>query len=150
VKWLAVVAGGERVREADVRGRWCPDCRGARREHPGSPCHGHPGRSGKAIRFEPFPAASKFLPQALFNKRTAEAAFYEAFFSTVSRWATDLDAVAEIALREASTNGVEAMDALHVAAAASIGATELITTEKPSRSIHRARAVRVVTIHPEG
>jgi len=81
------------------------------------------------------------LPQALFNKRTAEAEFYAAFFSTVS---------AEIATREASTNGVEAMDALHVAAAASVGATELITTEKPSRSIHRARAVRVVTIHPEG
>ena len=68
----------------------------------------------------------------------------------MSHWATDLDAVAEIALREASMNGVEAMDALHVAAAASVGATELITTERSSRSIHRARAIRVVTIHPEG
>jgi predicted nucleic acid-binding protein len=66
----------------------------------------------------------------------------------VTHWATDLAAVAEIAMREASTNGVEAMDALHVAAAASAGATELITTEKPSRSIHRARAVKVRTIHP--
>jgi predicted nucleic acid-binding protein len=100
-------------------------------------------------------AASPFLrlevlPQALFNKRTAEAAFYEAFFSTVSQWATDLNAIIEIALREASTNGVEAMDALHVAAATSVGAIELITTEKLSRSIHRTRAIRVVTIHPEG
>jgi predicted nucleic acid-binding protein len=99
-------------------------------------------------------AASPFLrlevlPQALFNKRVAEAAFYEAFFATVSHWATDLAAVAEIAMREASTNGVEAMDALHVAAAVSVGASELITTEKPSRSIHRARSVKVVTIHPE-
>jgi hypothetical protein len=99
-------------------------------------------------------AASAFLrlevlPQALFNKRVAEAEFYEAFFATVSHWATDLAAVAEIAMREASANGVEAMDALHVAAAASAGASELITTEKPSRSIHRARAVKVVTIYPE-
>lgn len=98
-------------------------------------------------------AASVFLrlevlPQALFNKRVAEAEFYESFFATVSHWATDLAAVTEIAMREASTNGVEAMDALHVAAAASVGATELITTEKPSRSIHRARAVKVRTIHP--
>jgi predicted nucleic acid-binding protein len=54
----------------------------------------------------------------------------------------------EAALREASTYGVEAIDALHVAAAASMGA-ELVTTEKPSRSIHRARAVKVLTIHPE-
>ena len=35
------------------------------------------------------------------------------------------------------------------AAAASVGASELITTERPSHSIHRARAVRIVTIHPE-
>jgi predicted nucleic acid-binding protein len=100
-------------------------------------------------------AASPFLrlevlPQAVFNKRVVETAFYEAFFSTVTHWATNLDAVIEIAVREASTNGVEAMDALHVAAAASVGASELITTEKPSRSIHRARAVKVLTIHPEG
>ncbi len=90
------------------------------------------------------------LPQALFNKRVAEAAFYEAFFSAVTHWAADLDTVTEIAMREASTRGIEAMDALHVAAAVSVGASELITTEKPSRSIHRTHAVRVVTIHPEG
>ena len=99
-------------------------------------------------------AASSFLrlevlPRALFNKREAEVAFYEAFFSTVQRWARDLDAVLEIAMREASTNGLEAMDALHVAAAVSVGASELITTERPSRSIHRTRAIQVLTIHPE-
>jgi predicted nucleic acid-binding protein len=98
-------------------------------------------------------AASPFLrleviPQATFNKRQAEVAFYEAFFSAVSQWATDLPAITDAALREASTYGVEAMDALHVAAAAALGATELVTTEKPSRSIHRARSVKVVTIHP--
>jgi hypothetical protein len=42
-------------------------------------------------------AASPFLrlevlPQALFNKRDAEVAFYEAFFTSVRRWTTDLDA----------------------------------------------------------
>ena len=100
-------------------------------------------------------AASPFLqlevlPQAVFNKREAEAAFYEAFFSAVSKWAKDLPAITDAALREASSCGVEAMDALHVAAAAALGAAELVTVEKPSRSIHRARSVRVVTIHPEG
>jgi hypothetical protein len=99
-------------------------------------------------------AASPFLrlevlPQAAFNKREAEVAFYEAFFAAVSKWATDLLAITDAAMREASTCGVEAMDALHVAAAASVGAVELVTTEKPTRSIHRARAVKVVTIHPE-
>lgn len=89
------------------------------------------------------------LPQALFNERDAKVAFYEAFFAAVSKWATDLQAITDAALREASTYGVEAMDALHVAAAAAVGADELVTVEKPSRSIHRARSVRVVTIHPE-
>jgi hypothetical protein len=40
------------------------------------------------------------------------------------------------------------MDALHVAAAASVDAAELITTEKQARSLHRPRAVKVVTIYP--
>jgi len=100
-------------------------------------------------------AASVFLqlevlPQAVFNKRIAESAFYDAFFSTVTHWATNLNDVTTIAMREASINDVEALDALHVAAAASVGASELITTEKPSRSIHRARGIKVVTIHPDG
>jgi predicted nucleic acid-binding protein len=99
-------------------------------------------------------AASPFLrlevlPQAVFNRREAEVAFYEAFFSAVSKWAVDLPAIADAALHEASSHGVEAMDALHVAAAASVGAVELVTAEKPTRSIHRARAVEIVTIHPE-
>lgn len=98
-------------------------------------------------------AASPFLrlevlPQAAFNKRSAETAFYEAFFASIAHWASDLDAIVKAAEAEASDCGVEAMDALHVAAAASVGAVELVTTEKPSRSIHRARSVRVVTIYP--
>jgi predicted nucleic acid-binding protein len=88
------------------------------------------------------------LPQAVFNKRTAEVAFYETFFAAVTRWATNADDVTEAAYREASTCGVEAMDAPHVAAAASLGASELVTTEKPSRSIHRARSMKVTTIFP--
>jgi predicted nucleic acid-binding protein len=99
-------------------------------------------------------AASQFLrleviPQAAFHKREAELAFYEAFFSAVAKWATDLPAITEAALQEASSHGVEAMDALHVAAAAALGASELVTIEKPSRSIHRARSIKVVTLHPE-
>ncbi|HEV2720427.1 MAG TPA: PIN domain-containing protein [Thermoanaerobaculia bacterium] len=99
-------------------------------------------------------AASTFLrlevlPQAAFNKREAEVAFYDAFFSSVQRWATNLDAVIEIAMREASVYGIQAMDALHIAAAVTVGASELITAEKHSRSIHRTRSIKVITIHPE-
>ena len=89
------------------------------------------------------------MPRAVHNKRETEVAFYEAFFSEVKHWATDLEALVEAAHREASSYGVEAMDALHVAAAAAVGADELVTTEKPSRSIHLAQSVKVVTIHSD-
>jgi predicted nucleic acid-binding protein len=89
------------------------------------------------------------LPQAIFNERRVEVAFYEAFFSAATRWASNLQEIVAVAASEASTYGVQAMDALHVAAAKSAEADELITTEKPSRAIHRARSVKVVTIHPD-
>jgi len=67
------------------------------------------------------------LPRAIFNKRTTEVRFYEAYFDAVSRWATELDQVAEAAFRECSQFGLEAVDALHVAAAAQVGAAEIVT-----------------------
>jgi hypothetical protein len=54
-----------------------------------------------------------------------------------------------VAYRESSELGLEALDALHVAAAVQVGAAEIVTCEKPSRSIHRARSVKVMSIHPE-
>jgi predicted nucleic acid-binding protein len=89
------------------------------------------------------------LPQARFHKRAAEIAFYERFFSAVTAWATDLPAIVATALAEASTHGIEAFDALHVGAACSVGAQQLVTVEKPSRTIHRARAVAVVSLHSQ-
>ena len=92
-------------------------------------------------------AASAFLkleviPLAAFNKQANEVAFYERFFESVSVWA-DERGLTEAALREASTYGLQAMDALHVVAASQVGAHELVTLEKPARSIYRARAVKV-------
>jgi hypothetical protein len=39
------------------------------------------------------------------------------------------------------------MDALHVAAAVLVGATEFITNEKPEKSIHRTKSIQVVSIY---
>ena len=89
------------------------------------------------------------LPQARFHKRGPEVAFYERFFAAVSTWAPDATALAEASLVEASTYGIEAMDALHVAAAAATGAQQLLTLEKTTRAIHRARAVKVISLYSE-
>ena len=89
------------------------------------------------------------LPKAIFNKREKEIRFYEAFFSAVPYWATDVDLIIHNADREASEFGLGAMDALHVAAAVSVGATEFITNEKLNKSIHRTQSIQVISIHSD-
>lgn len=96
-------------------------------------------------------AASEFvklevLPKAIYNKQAAEVAFYEAFFESVSSWAVDLSGIVREGYRIASTYGISAVDALHIAAALQVGAAELITTERASKPIHRVTAVQVISI----
>jgi predicted nucleic acid-binding protein len=93
-------------------------------------------------------AASTFLkleviPQTAFHRQAIEVAFYERYFESVSVWANERT-LPDAALREASMYGLQAMDALHVVAASEARAVELVTLERPGRSIYRARAVRVV------
>lgn len=47
------------------------------------------------------------------------------------------------AFQEACQFGLSAIDALHVAAALSVNAEELITTEKPSKPIHRVTKINL-------
>jgi predicted nucleic acid-binding protein len=89
----------------------------------------------------------ELLPKSIFNKKQAEVDFYMAFFDVVAHWATDLDAIAEEAYREACALGLAAMDALHVAAARSTGADEFVTTEKAGKPIHRVKSLAIVSIH---
>ncbi|MDA1192908.1 MAG: PIN domain-containing protein [Candidatus Poribacteria bacterium] len=88
------------------------------------------------------------LPNAIFFQRDDERDYYELFFNRVDYWAHPDDSILEIAYQEACQHGMTAIDALHVVCAASIHADEIITTEKPTKPIHRTRRVHVVTIHP--
>lgn len=88
------------------------------------------------------------LPKAIYNQQTIEAEFYEAFFKSVTSWACADNGIVEQALIEASSFGLAAMDALHVAAAVQLGADELVTTEKPTKPIHRTSSVTTRSIHP--
>ena len=88
------------------------------------------------------------LPKAVYAKQLDEVAFYERFFASIVAWAQSLDAVVARAYREGVGSGLAAMDALHVAVAAVLGAAELVTTEAPGKPIHRATAVAIVSIHP--
>ena len=86
------------------------------------------------------------IPKAISNRQTKESEFYEIFFSSVTYWANDLDKIVQDAYQIASQYGLAAMDALHVAAALSVGASELVTTEKRTKPMHRVTSINVISI----
>lgn len=88
------------------------------------------------------------LPKATYYKNADEIVFYEDFFNSVVHWAHPDDRLMQAAYQLACDFGIAALDALHVAAAISVGAEELITTEKLSKPIHRATGITVVSIVP--
>jgi len=88
------------------------------------------------------------LPKAVFHRNEAEVHLYEAFFADAAVFAEAGEEFLEEAWREACASGLDAMDAFHICAAVSTSSDELITTERLGRSIHRTKAVRVVSIHP--
>lgn len=88
------------------------------------------------------------LPKAIYNQQSSEIKFYETFFQAVTYWSNDIKNIIENAYQESSQFGLGAMDALHIAAAVSVGATEFITNEKPRKSIHRTQSIKVISIHP--
>lgn len=86
------------------------------------------------------------LPKAPFHKRRPEVDFYRTYFSRVDRWAAPTGSIAQSAYREAVRWGLSAMDALHVACAKAVRATEIVTAERPESPLCQSRAVRVRTI----
>ncbi|MUG99957.1 PIN domain-containing protein [Scytonema sp. UIC 10036] len=87
------------------------------------------------------------LPKAIYNQQQDETDFYETFFSAVSYWATDLEQITNDAYQIACTYGLAAIDALHVAAALWLKADELITTEKPTKPMHRVTVIQIISIN---
>jgi predicted nucleic acid-binding protein len=86
------------------------------------------------------------LPKAVYHKNTSEVEFYEAVFDAVTDWAESTDEIIERAYKEALAYGLAALDALHVAAAAILGADELVTTERSDKPMYRTTAVKVVSL----
>jgi len=86
------------------------------------------------------------LPKPIYEKRETEADFYREFFAAVRHWAGPVEKIVNGAYDVAQSCGMSAMDALHVAAAEIAGASELVTTERPEKPIHRAKRVIVRSI----
>jgi predicted nucleic acid-binding protein len=67
-------------------------------------------------------ASSEFIKlevslKAIYNRKMAEAEFYESFFSAVTYWTNDIDQVIQDAYEIGCQYGLAAMDALHISAA---------------------------------
>lgn len=88
----------------------------------------------------------ELIPKAIYNKQTEEAQFYEEFFSAVTYWATDLEKVVKDAYDIGCQYGLAAMDALHIAAALSLEASEFITTEKTTKPMFRVSSIKLISI----
>ena len=86
------------------------------------------------------------LPKAVCYQQTLECAFYEAFFQGVTVWLTDVEQLTQSAYQLACTYGLSGLDALNVAAAIALQADEFITTEKPTKPMHRVPNLRFVTV----
>jgi hypothetical protein len=88
------------------------------------------------------------LPKPAHHRRRTELEFYEAFFASCEASVRASAALADAALAEATRHGLAGMDALHVVSAASADADEFVTTEKPTKPLHRTRRVHVVSLRP--
>lgn len=88
----------------------------------------------------------ELLPKPLFTQHRLEVVFYRAFFENVSVWAEVSHELVVAAEHLATKYGLSALDGLHGAAALAVGATELVTTEKQSKPIHRLPGLSVVSL----
>jgi hypothetical protein len=88
----------------------------------------------------------EIIPKAKFFRRGDEVEFYEEFFRRVSRWATVDRELTNYALEIASSVGLAAMNALHIAAAHQTRSDEFVTTEKPTKPIYRTNLLAIKTI----
>jgi predicted nucleic acid-binding protein len=87
------------------------------------------------------------LPKSTYHNRAIECELYKSFFQTVTHWAEDFARITKIACEEANLYDLDAIDALHIAAAFTVGATELVTIERPDKPIYRTKRIRVVSIN---
>ncbi|MGF1541110.1 MAG: type II toxin-antitoxin system VapC family toxin [Pleurocapsa sp.] len=86
----------------------------------------------------------EILPKAFYHRQNNEVEFYEIFFEAVTYWANDLEQILQSSYDLACRYGLAAMDALHIAAAISLGAEEFITTEKSTKPMYRVSELKIV------
>lgn len=88
----------------------------------------------------------EILTKAKYHKQIEEVNFYNAFFDICNVWANDLNTIVKLAEDLASKYGLNTLDALQIASAISVNADEFITTEKPTKPLHRVTDIKVFSL----
>ena len=88
------------------------------------------------------------LAHAKYSKRPEECKFYETFFQNTVGWATIDETLFAVAEAECIAHDVHADDAIHLAAAYSMGAQEFISGEKKTMPLYRTKLIKTVCIRP--
>jgi predicted nucleic acid-binding protein len=88
----------------------------------------------------------ELIPKPTYFRRTDEVLFYETFFAAVSVWTPASVELVDLALRVASTYGLACVDALHVAAALTAHADELVTAERSTSPLLRVAELTVISL----
>jgi hypothetical protein len=90
--------------------------------------------------------ALELLPNAAYFNRHAEQQFCEDFINDAAHHVEASKQLFDEALQHAKIYGLGAMDALHLASALAAGASEIITTEKTTKPIHRVVSIKVSSL----
>ena len=104
-----------------------------------------PGRRHVTSRF----VELETLPHAMRSRQTGQARLYRDYFAR-ARVLKDSRRAVLLAMEILTERPMQAMDALHVAAAELLGADEIITTERPGRAIYWNGRVRVKHVSEVG
>jgi len=84
------------------------------------------------------------LPSALYLRDRAQAQALNDIIASADLRVSIRENLVDLAVSEASKIlGIRAIDALHLTAAKFAGADELITTEKPTKPLYKARGIKV-------
>ncbi|HEX3723913.1 MAG TPA: PIN domain-containing protein [Nitrolancea sp.] len=91
----------------------------------------------------------ELMPKPVFHRRTEETTFYARFFASTIDWVDCSPILVQRAYDHGCQFGLNAVDALHIAAASLAGADEFVTIERIHSPLLRvpASVVLVRTIH---
>lgn len=90
----------------------------------------------------------EIIPKAIFYRNLDEVAYYNDFFEAVDFWVEASSELIEAAHKVGCDFGLNALDALHVAAALSVHADEFITAERATSPLSRVRGLQITSIYP--